>query len=394
VTFGTEIATLRKVSPFNHRTSDLEAVAPCGEAGYQRFVMEERKAEPIRLDAEFSGEMAIKELEPSEKLRPTHFASWFSKEMPVCEKGITYCDWVTYIGYGTVAYRDFGIFDATFPRNNKPNRGLTTSIMDNVRYLSQTIRAEREICGPCFCLGSIPNQFGHFLLEVIPRVWGVEWALRRGIPIYALHSGELTTWQRDLFELAGVNLDYVNWVATPAKMTEVYFADPLYRLHTCFHPEFRKYCAAMIERASARAVGQKEFPRVFLGRGTLKLRERLINERKVFDEFRKYGFELIYPETLSVAEQICLGAGAKHLAGPIGSQLYLSLFQMQGIANYIVASHRFCFADDAIIGAMNSIRCHYLFAEEIEVRRSPRDENFTINPQHVARVLAQCAELA
>jgi capsular polysaccharide biosynthesis protein len=192
-----------------------------------------------------------------------------------------------------------------------------------------------------------------------------------------------------LFELAGVDIEAINWLDQPARIHDVYFAGPVYRLHTSFHPEFRKICSAMVDRATAKCAEGTARDRVFLGRGRLKLRERLTNESEVFDVFEKYGFELVFPETLSVADQICLASKAKHLAGPIGSQLYLALFQMQGIENYIVASHRFCFADDAIIGAMYSVRCRYLFAEEIEVKRFQRDENFTIDPQHVATVLSR-----
>lgn len=393
--YGSEILTLRKVRAVNERTNDLDTVAPpANDGGYRRFILFERKGERLRMDAEFSGEVARKEYVPSDDLPPTHFASWLSTPMPVCEKYLTYCDWVTHLGFGTVAYHDFGIFDATFPRNKKPNKGLTMDIVNDVWHLSKPIRAEREISGPCFCLGAIPKQFGHFLLEVLPRLWGVEWAIRRGLPVYALHSGELTSWQKELFELGGVNLDAINWLDQPAKISDVYFAGALYRLHTSFHPEFREICLAMVDRAAAKSGEGMARNKVFLGRGRLKLRERLTNEPEVFDVFQKHGFELVYPETLSVADQISLASKAKHLAGPIGSQLYLALFQMQGIENYIVASHRFCFADDAIIGAMNSIRCRYLFAEEIEVRRFQRDENFTIDPRHVESVLSQSLQVA
>jgi capsular polysaccharide biosynthesis protein len=55
-------------------------------------------------------------------------------------------------------------------------------------------------------------------------------------------------------------------------------------------------------------------------------KRKLLNENKCIDLFKKYQFEIIHPEELSLQEQIDIFSKATHVAGPIGSGMHNLLF--------------------------------------------------------------------
>jgi Glycosyltransferase 61 len=391
VSQGDEVLQLRRVRPEQKNTKDLDAVEPFAADVPLRFQLSDEPSDGPVLGTRFWGRAASADLKSGRSFPNSNFASWWSKPAPPCPKYLTYCDTATYLGFGTIVYRDYGVFDGSFQRYSRPNRGLEKIAVSGGLCLDRAIHVEKQIEGPCFCLGDIPGHFGHFMLEVLPRLWGIAWAIRRGIPVYAFRPPPPRPWpwQLELLDLAGVDLDKIVWLHTPCRISKVFLASPLYRLHSSFHPEFRDFCRELGMRALSRIASTPPRERLFLGRGKLKRRRRLTNEKEVVSLFERYGFEPVYPETMGVTEQIAMAARAKHLAGPIGSQMFLSLFQRGGVSNYIMASHRFCLPDDALIAAMNGIECNYLFSDDIDAGQKARDEKFKIAPADVDRILSE-----
>ena len=67
--------------------------------------------------------------------------------------------------------------------------------------------------------------------------------------------------------------------------------------------------------------------RLFLSRAEWQNQRRsLINRSEVEDIFRLHGYEIVYPERLSIGEQIALYRSAAVLAGENGSALHNCLF--------------------------------------------------------------------
>jgi hypothetical protein len=70
-------------------------------------------------------------------------------------------------------------------------------------------------------------------------------------------------------------------------------------------------------------------PMVYLSRSKLDPSQRGLSEgqeRLIEDIFRRYGFEIVHPQLLSLAEQIRTVRRASHVAGCVGSQMHLLAF--------------------------------------------------------------------
>jgi capsular polysaccharide biosynthesis protein len=68
---------------------------------------------------------------------------------------------------------------------------------------------------------------------------------------------------------------------------------------------------------------------VYLSRSKLDPSQRGLSEgqeRLIEDIFRRYGFEIVHPQLLSLAEQIRTVRRASHVAGCVGSQMHLLAF--------------------------------------------------------------------
>jgi capsular polysaccharide biosynthesis protein len=69
--------------------------------------------------------------------------------------------------------------------------------------------------------------------------------------------------------------------------------------------------------------------RVYLSRNRMP-RRRLINEEALLPQIERHGFRTVYPETLGVAEQVRLFAGAEAILSPDSSALSNLAFAARG----------------------------------------------------------------
>jgi len=91
-------------------------------------------------------------------------------------------------------------------------------------------------------------------------------------------------------------------------------------------------------RADARLpLGPAPAARVFLARRSFRHR-RLVNDAEIYAEARRHGFEVVYPEDLSFADQVRLMQGASEIVGPEGSATFLIQFAAPG-ARTCILSH-------------------------------------------------------
>jgi capsular polysaccharide biosynthesis protein len=77
--------------------------------------------------------------------------------------------------------------------------------------------------------------------------------------------------------------------------------------------------------------------RVFLARRSFRHR-RLVNDAEIYAEAQRHGFQVMYPEDLSFAEQVGLMQGASEIVAPEGSATFLIQFAAPG-ARACILSH-------------------------------------------------------
>ncbi|MFW2831510.1 glycosyltransferase family 61 protein [Sphingomonas sp. ID0503] len=271
----------------------------------------------------------------------------------------------------------------------KPVRG-DVIVREGRRFVARAeVRIGREFTRPVLYLGTIPKQFGHFLLDLLPRLWPVQWAKEYGYEIVAHADYDLSraTYQSPFFEAVGLSRGDVTILNEPARFSRLFKPLALYDLHRGANPAFFETCMQVTEILSARLATYRQPERVYLSRRCWGKRRILQNEEAVEALFQERGYEIVFPEQLSVLEQMAAVASAKHLAGAIGSQTYLALFQRRPETAIILAPMTFTFADDAIIAAYRQARCGFVLGTPSDMTQSPRNQDYSVDMDEVARAL-------
>lgn len=170
--------------------------------------------------------------------------------------------------------------------------------------------------GPAIYLGPLLNLYGHFLLESLARAW-----LAKQYPdmplVWSCRASSLKPWQRGILDLLGVQNPLV-WVDSPVRFERLIIPDIGYQVQSYFHPEHAEFLAA---------VPYEPLPgrKLWLSRSRLKHLQNTSMpalERRLAD----LGWTIVYPETLSVAEQVAHIASAERIAGEQGSALHSIIF--------------------------------------------------------------------
>jgi hypothetical protein len=207
------------------------------------------------------------------------------------------------------------------------------------------VRGRRRLAGTWHYAGHWSAHFGHFVLEVLPGLWtrreGLDGVLcHRSLRVVAsprraaMGPPELSTWQRDLLDLAG-------WGDLPIQVVR---GRPVRvdRLVVPARPVLLKYWAApeavAVWRRTADASGEAAVRRLFLSRTRFNARgasTRGVEADPAWDRHldaaaARHGFTVVHPEELPVREQVALVAGADVIAGSAGSALHLSAFARPG----------------------------------------------------------------
>lgn len=184
--------------------------------------------------------------------------------------------------------------------------------------------------GPCVLLGGNgTSNYYHFMHEHLSRL-GVLDALGidHGGMRYVIGGG-LQPFHHEFLALLGIGSDRLVLLPDEGALafTELLAPLPLGRGGDFTNPLIARWARERLVPADLRtgAAGRK----LFLSRARTG-RRRIVNEAQVFEACAAHGYEMVYPEELSVREQIALFAQASHIAGSGGAALTNMLFMPPG----------------------------------------------------------------
>lgn len=175
-----------------------------------------------------------------------------------------------------------------------------------------------------------PNVvYGHFLLEVLPRLFqfGIlrDWGCRAPLIL----SDKLPGWVKALCALyeppqRTVWYDHArHYVAAPA----IILPSMMHTDHH-FHPAFNQMVSDLLRRlpAPSRAQDLSAYRRLYVSRTGLPGTNRLQNESEVEALMQDMGFAILHPQTLPVHDQVQIYAQADVIVGEFSSALHNSMF--------------------------------------------------------------------
>jgi hypothetical protein len=165
-------------------------------------------------------------------------------------------------------------------------------------------------------IGNWMDGFGHFIVETLTTAW-VDVEQFDGIVANRFMSRNRKPWQQELADLVGLH-DVKVIDAVPGRFESLTVPD------RTFHYQQEVHAEAVIPWR--RVAAAESSGRVFFSRSLVQNSRTYTNAVAVEALFAGLGFTVVHPETLPVAEQVRLAAGAEIIAGPAGSALHLSAF--------------------------------------------------------------------
>jgi capsular polysaccharide biosynthesis protein len=343
--------------------------------------------EPMRLSVIRNGEP------PAGNSGSFCLGQWHNRLTKPISKELVYLKDAAHLGQACLVDPEGRLFPGSTIRDRKAAPGDVLVRKGGRLVLSRPVAIDEVIGEPVLWLGFATGQFGHFLLDFVSRFWAVAWAKSQGLR-FAVYSPKrrFLPFQTDIFAAFGLRAQDFIFISGPAQFRELFVPFPLYSLHHGAHPDFVPLCGHLAERILANAgttgLSNGGFDRIYLSRRMWTERRILVNESEVEALLAEYDFRILYPEQMPLAEQIRVLRSASHIAAPIGSQTYLSLFQARPVSTLVLAPSTFAFPDDAIIGALRQASVHYFLGRPVDPAAArPRYHDFEVNIRQLKQLL-------
>lgn len=179
--------------------------------------------------------------------------------------------------------------------------------------------------------GILTNHFGHFLLESLARAWYL-YDSSGDIYFYRMQGSkegssynDLPSWQRTVLSHLAGDLSRIKFIDGPLLFDELTVPEAgLINRHFCAD-EQRKGMLVLGARITATCAKSLTSDKIWLSRALLK-KGAIAGEKKFEDALSNEGFSVVYPEMLSLAEQIKLFEQSSVVAGFTGSAFHTVLF--------------------------------------------------------------------
>lgn len=198
-------------------------------------------------------------------------------------------------------------------------------------------RREIRVDMPVSCPINSNLIYGHFLLEMLPRIAGLASLRRQGARVAIALPISLSDWARKIVEVYFDSTEVI-WFDPN---TDVIISDSVIltsMMHESynFHPEFGEMLHELMGRVgitkTPRLLGAGCPPnrRIFISRSRLWHDIRLINPEKIEATVEALGFEIVHPQDMPFDEQVRLFHEASVVMGEAGSGLHNVLFCQPG----------------------------------------------------------------
>ena len=166
--------------------------------------------------------------------------------------------------------------------------------------------------------GALIYHFGHFMIECTSRLWYLVQNPSPDKKIIFLPMGQWTfkPWVYEFLELFGLPEDRIVILDKPMQFKSVTVPDQAVFIITRYSKEFLMPFKQMLSNVQPTEGVRK----IFLSRSKELSSARSIYNQEYFEEFyRAHGYEIVYPEKLSIAEQISLVSGADEIVTFLGT---------------------------------------------------------------------------
>ena len=214
------------------------------------------------------------------------------------------------------------------------------------------------------------RHFGHFMTEVVPRLYAWELARATHPDIRVItnsksNHGRPPAYQRILLEAYGIDDDQVEVIASPVKVDTLVCAMPLVQNGRFADPALASTCHRLRDGLLVRSKpNEKPRRRLFISRKPDMWRECL-NGGDIEERFARRGFTIIRPEEHSIVEQVRMFYEVDVVAGYIGSALYNIMFARRPIDVIGFINQSYLATNEYLICSALGHRLHLFYGDEV-----------------------------
>ncbi|MED4080644.1 DUF563 domain-containing protein [Halalkalibacterium halodurans] len=236
-----------------------------------------------------------------------------------------------------------------------------------------------------FLSGEFSGEYGHFLLEILSRLWITDFIQIQSLPIL-MNPTDRKQWQLDLLKPFGIKKPQIVPLHQPTVCERLHIPVQSFSL--------RRYTSSFAHKVWKTIgdyydTGSQQVPdKIYVSRSRLKSnRRRLINETDVERLFSRNGFQIIHPQELTIKEQINLFRHAQVIAGPLGSAMYNCVFQTKPTKKLLLTYEKFIKMSDLLINTSTNGLLYYFAGTEHKQNKSPSNTEWSINLNQLAAYL-------
>jgi hypothetical protein len=208
---------------------------------------------------------------------------------------------------------------------------LLARFYGRIEYQNKYEEPQQYIDTPSVYCGRFFNHYGHFLLESLSRLTNIR-KFPNLLCVYVQHTeDDLCHWQKEIFQLLGIKNKFI-LIDKPTGFRKLLVPKPGYIIQTEFTDEHNKFLSTI--EASSVCLGKK----IFLSRKNIG-KKIYSNEDVVEQILLRNGWNIIYPETMSVAEQLHEISSSEIVLGIEGSAFH-SIILLKNLHTKIFAIKR------------------------------------------------------
>ena len=191
-------------------------------------------------------------------------------------------------------------------------------------------------------LGTFHSIWGHALTDSLKKVWFLETEtgrelLRNGAKLVYIYLEYSDSYTRYMLHMAGIDLENLYEIKKTTRFKRIYVPDnsiiynPLNEAR-CFTKEYAIVIEKMIKAFELQHtfIGSNGFDKVYFSRRKIFQNGREWGENNIERVFYNLGYKTIYPETLSIDEQINILRNCSHFATTEGSISHSAIFCKPG----------------------------------------------------------------
>lgn len=235
------------------------------------------------------------------------------------------------------------------------------------------LQPERTLAGDYFHLDCpYPGHFGHMMTEVVSRLWGWDRAKQENPDLKAIlrvyRDDKVPRLERDLFRAYGIAEEDIVWVGEPVRLRSVAGATPMWqnKAPQYVHPDiigtWQRLRDGLVKDTADVPDGSATAERIFVSRPATA-RRACRNAAEVERYFADRGYRIVYPETMSLAEQAAIFAGARVVAGFGGSAMFNILFTRKLEKLIVLAHDSYMARNEYMFASVLGSQTHYLWSD-------------------------------